>query len=102
MTRTMIATAVAMALVVPLAYGGSYGAQQSEEHCKGLQQLFEVERQSHMASKKMADAQTLYDQGTGLCNTEQQKQGIKTLKTGLERIGIKTKGFAYTPVYSSH
>jgi FMN-dependent NADH-azoreductase len=103
MTRIVIATAVAMLLVAPLANAKvSTVTQQSVDHCRALQQQFEIGRQGHSTARKMAEAQTLYDQGTGLCNTSQQKQGIKTLKTGLEKIGVKTKGFAYTPVYKSY
>jgi hypothetical protein len=103
MTRILIATAVAVGLAAPLANAQSSTATlQSVEHCRALQQQFEVERQSHVSAKKMAEAQTLYDQGVGLCNTSQQKQGIKSIKTGLEKIGVKTKGIVYSPVYSSH
>ena len=103
MIRIVIATVVAMGLVALHANAqSSYGTQQSVEHCRALQQQFEIDRQNPTTAKKMAEAQTLYDQGTGLCNTSQQKQGIKTLKTGLQRIGVKPKSIVYSSVYSSH
>ena len=103
MTRIVIATAVALGLAAPLAHAqSSAGALQAVEHCKNLEQMYEVERPSHMTSKKMSESQALYTQGTGLCNTSQQKLGVKTLKAGLERIGVKTKSIVYSSTYNTH